>query len=555
MPNFYNIQEFYGIQQHKDGSLLPTGTACDARNVDTSDGNLRLAKGFEKHISFAVGGTDKILKLIPARTSAGTVFYVVTADKIYVQDTSTWTAVYTFTVPAVAQVDYLQTKIGTDDYLIVATGKQQMVKIKLANHTASLFGTGSTTFTGTVSSYDAGTLSVTLSDELSDDALRHALSDGISINNYLHAVASASNTGGAGVVVLKDEPATAPEASDTVSIRGGGSTASCNYIDMYYSRLFSAGDPNAPSRLYWSAVAGNGRTIEDWLSVEGSVDASGGYVEVGDSDGDSILGFCVLSSSMLIFKQHSIWRLYGNRPSSYTLERVENTAETMSNASVIIKYDSPQWLTKDGIMYYDGTGVIPMNGGQKFLRNFVESIVSVSNSKGCYADNKLYYTCKVKNDSTYDDSIICYDIARQSFMIRDGFEVADIVADDGDLYIINGNRYVYKFLSGYTYDGNPINAYWNTQPTDLLQKYAKKQIKEILFRGKTGRIFFTIRDGAAKSYVRKDLFADNDGFVSVPSNTDLARVFEILIQNEQGSYFEITGGMDIIFEKEYRAKS
>ena len=79
MPNFYQIQSFTGIEQQADGALLPTTSARDARNCCTWDGNLSVAKGYVHHISAAVPGTGRVLKLIPLRGTSEK-FYVVTAD-------------------------------------------------------------------------------------------------------------------------------------------------------------------------------------------------------------------------------------------------------------------------------------------------------------------------------------------------------------------------------------------------------------------------------------------------------------------------------------------
>ena len=42
---WYSIPEWYGIQQQLDGTLLPITSAYDARNMETGDGNLSVAKG------------------------------------------------------------------------------------------------------------------------------------------------------------------------------------------------------------------------------------------------------------------------------------------------------------------------------------------------------------------------------------------------------------------------------------------------------------------------------------------------------------------------------
>ena len=547
MPQYYQIQEFLGIEQQKDSSLLPAGSAYDARNIDASDGNMRVAKGFVRHIVEAIPDSDKVLKLIVSRGTTPR-FYVVAAENIYAHDVGAWKIIHTFDRPlTTSQVDYLQTRIGADDYIIVATGETQMVKIKLSDNTAVPFGTGLYSFEGSLTAYDEAARIATLSAALSEEALRHAPLDGVTINGVWYAVATAEGA----TVTLRDAPEEAPAVGSMATVRGGGSDLKCNFIDMYYSRLFAAGDPDNPCRLYWSAVVGDGRSIEDWLAVEGSADASGGYVEIGESSGDPIVGLVLLSSQILIFKRYGVYRLYGDRPSTYTIERVENASRSMSNAGAVVKYDTPFYLTLDGINYYDGTGVLPMNNGVRFLRRFLSTVSSVANSKAIHQDNKLYFTCRVDPDKTSDDSIIVYDIGRGTFMIRDGFTVTDICAFDGRIYMLNEDRYVYEFDAGDSYDGKPIYAYWRTQPTDLNFKHATKKVKEMLFRGVDGVVNVTVRAGNNRAYSRKQVFSSqDDGFTSVLFRVNQARVFEIMFENVAGGQFGINGGVDILWEKE-----
>lgn len=541
----YKITEFLGIQQHKDGSLLPTGSAADCRNMVTFDGNLAVAKGYVKHISVAVPGTDRILRHIIVRGTTRT-DYVVTASNIYYFTGTAWSSVHTFS-PALTttQVDYLQTLIGSTDHLIIGTGAGQMVKINTSTHVATTFGTGALSFDGTVSSYNAGTLTITLSATLSAEAQRHAPLDGITVNGTWLAVASATST----TVVLTEAPAVAPASPNTATIRGGGSDASCNFIDMYKGRLFAAGDPSNTSRLYWSAVPGDGRTIEDWLVVTGSADASGGYVEIGDSAGDAITGIIALASEILIFKRYSFYRLYGESPSNFTVERVESFAEYMSNASAVVKYNKPFFITKSGLKFYDGTGVVPIDSGIRFINTFITSLNSVAQSKGVHADNVLYFSCKVSSASTYDDALIVYDIARQAYTIRDGFQIADITQFDGTIYLINDARYVYEFNSGTTYDGTIINAYWETQHTDMQAKAFLKQVNDILFRGGSGNMFVEVHFGANDIKQEQNMLASERYNVTrLTVETDQASMFWLKLMNVRGSYFEIKGGLSIFFQ-------
>jgi hypothetical protein len=547
--NSYRIQEFFGIQQQTDGTLLPATSAADARNIDTSDGNLSVAKGYVKYIATILPDTERVLKLIVAR-GATVKWYVVTAKKIYVWDSPTWTTVYTFsTTLTTTQIDYVQTQIGTDDYLIIATGETQMIKVKISTDAAESFGTGEYSYSGTVSSYNSGTKTVTLSGTLSAEAIRHAPLDGITINGTWHAVESATST----TVVLVDDPDPDPASPNAATIRGGGSNFSCNFCDMYFGRFFSCGDPTNPSRLYWSAVSGDGRTIEDWLSVEGSADASGGYVEIGDNGGDAIIGMTILSDRLMIFKRYSVYYLRGDRPSNYAVERVENFSERMSNASVVVKNNLPYYLTASGIQVYDGTGIVPINEGVRYLNSFFQTINSALQSKGVYAQNVFYFSCKVNSTAIYDDTIIVFDIARASYMIRNGFEIADMTVHDGIVYLINGSRYVYQFNSGTDYDGTAIDAYWITQKTDLSAKGVEKQISKVMFRADSGRLVLTLYgDGIVRDEIDRPLSDDKGGFVSIPVKFTKSRTIQMKIGNKAGSSFSIEGGIEATFLDETR---
>ena len=547
--NSYRIQEFFGIQQQTDGTLLPATSAADARNIDTSDGNLSVAKGYAKYIATILPDTERVLKLIVAR-GATVKWYVVTAKKIYVWASPTWTTVYTFsTTLTTTQIDYVQTQIGTDDYLIIATGETQMIKVKISTDAAEAFGTGEYSYSGTVSSYNSDTKTVTLSGTLSAEAIRHAPLDGITINGTWHAVESATST----TVVLVDDPDPDPASPNAATIRGGGSNFSCNFCDMYFGRFFSCGDPTNPSRLYWSAVSGDGRTIEDWLSVEGSADASGGYVEIGDNGGDAIIGMTILSDRLMIFKRYSVYYLRGDRPSNYAVERVENFSERMSNASVVVKNNLPYYLTASGIQVYDGTGIVPINEGVRYLNSFFQTINSALQSKGVHAQNVFYFSCKVNSTAIYDDTIIVFDIARASYMIRNGFEIADMTVHDGIVYLINGSRYVYQFNSGTDYDGTAIDAYWITQKTDLSAKGVEKQISKVMFRADSGRLVLTLYgDGIVRDEIDRPLSDDKGGFVSIPVKFTKSRTIQMKIGNKAGSSFSIEGGIEATFLDETR---
>ncbi|MBQ3106274.1 MAG: hypothetical protein IJC51_02195 [Eggerthellaceae bacterium] len=542
-PIWFAVPQWYGIQQQVDGSLLPVYTAYDARNMETGDGNLSVAKGFTKHINATVPGSDLILKLVVARGSGGQM-YVVTANNIYAYANGSWTSIYTFSPALTAtQVDALQTRIGTADVVLICTGDSQIVKIDTASNTATLFGAGLYSYQGTVASYDPDSLTIGLGSAMSDEAIRRALAYGVTYNDIpadVHDIPDNTH-------IVLTAALQAPAVGDSLVIRGGGSDAHCAYAELYANRMFAAGDPSAPFRLYWSAVPGDGRTVEDWLGVDGSYDASGGYVEVGDGSADAIIGLTALSNQLIVWKRYSVWRLYGDRPSTFTLERVDKESDLMSNAGVVVKYDAPYLLMPNGIYSYNGVSVVPADDGTRQLRRFFDDAKPyVGNSRAAFCNNRFYMSCRAGATAVdYDDTIIVFDIARGSYMIRDGFEIADLTAIGTDIFLINRSRYVYKFETGTTYDGAPISAYWLTQPIDFGKKMYRHQAMAI-YAHITGDEVHTTVFGDYLNHERSVTpFAIRAGYTTVRFQTDQSYFVQFEFRNVNGGAFTLHGGINV----------
>ena len=547
-PIWFQIPEWYGIQQQTDGTLLPVVSAYDARNMETGDGNLSVAKGFVKNILQAVPGSDHILKLIVAQGSGNT--YVVTSNKIYAyvyeNDAWSWKVIWTFDSELTSkQVDALQTRISTTDTILVATGDSQMVKIDTEANTAAAFGAGLYSYEGTVSAWDEESSTITLGAAMDDEAMRRALCYGVIYNESVYA--DVYDVPDSTHIVLEAALVSPPEAGNSITIRGGGSDESVAYTELYSNRLFAAGDPAAPFRLYWSAVPGDGRTIEDWLSVDGSYDASGGYVEVGDGSADEIIGLTALSNQLLIWKRYSVWRLYGDRPSNYTLERIDKYSDIMSNAGVVVKHDAPYLLMPNGIQTYNNVSVVPVDGGSKPLRRFFDAKPDVSNSRSACWDNRFYMTCKCATTSQtgYDNAIIVYDVARNSYMIRDGFEIADLTAVGSHIYLINGSRYVYEFEQGESYDGVDIEAYWLSQPIDFGKKMCRHQAMGMFMHITGDPVSIKVYGDYLDHTKLVTPVTARAGYTTARFQTDKQYFIQFKFSNTDGGIFTLHGGINV----------
>ena len=90
---------------------------------------------------------------------------------------------------------------------------------------------------------------------------------------------------------------TPPEGNTTGGARG-------KYISVYKDSLFLYGDPDNPSRLYYSA---GGDRISDF-----SVSSGGGFIDVSKNDGQKGTGLIVFKNSLLVFKEGSIYQFSFN---------------------------------------------------------------------------------------------------------------------------------------------------------------------------------------------------------------------------------------------------
>ncbi len=93
----------------------------------------------------------------------------------------------------------------------------------------------------------------------------------------------------------------------------GGNPPTCSIVVLHNERLFMSGDSSHPNRVYYS----NAFNIEQWDSQLG-----GGYIDIPSFDGGIITGVTSLYSDLLVFKEYSLYRIYGTYPGEFAVEKV-----------------------------------------------------------------------------------------------------------------------------------------------------------------------------------------------------------------------------------------
>lgn len=331
---------------------------------------------------------------------------------------------------------------------------------------------------------------------------------------------------------------------DGESVTAFGSAEGCSdmpvsFLTMYRGRLFAAGDPENPDRLYYSVLPGSGRTVEDWGYVEASPAVEGGHTEVGSIGGDPIVAIKALSNQLLIFKKNSLYRLIGDRPSNYTIEHIDADMPTTRHTSIAVYGDMLYFVTRDGLYYYNGVTVRPCPD-----MRLIKSIMARAELAKCRAvivGGKLYFNYT----SGMDDEMMVYDLEERKYMRRNGFDISELAAIGGKLIMINRKRILYEFGDSTSYDGEPIEAFWRTPYTDLGDKAAIKSPRMLYLRGRGDGIKVEIELDGKKSAYYAPLKKAGGGEVTELPVFNEGRCLGLTFSNVNGGFFELTGGVEL----------
>lgn len=341
-------------------------------------------------------------------------------------------------------------------------------------------------------------------------------------------------------------------AAETATAFGSAeqlSDLSVNFVELYYSRLFSAGNASYPSRLYYSQAPGDTRSLENWTSAEESENVGGGHVEVG-TDSDPITGLFALSNQLLIFKRDSLYRLLGDRPGNYRILPVNGTMQQPVHTACARVGDVLYFLTEGGMYYFDGQTVQRKADAEK-----VSGLLGGANLSACSAAacrDRLYFAFREAAGDGANDAILVYDLARGVYMIRRGFLARGIGAAGGTLYLLNGSGYVCRFDEGDTYDGARIDAYWKTPMTDLDAKSVSKRLEELYLRGSGGILSVEAVSESGTVYNERLMPGGGERILEMGLIGE-GRAFQLVFRNVNGSRFTIDGGVELLLDLQRRA--
>ena len=149
--NSIKIQQFYGIQQQQDGSLLDMQTAENAVNMETEDGNLTVAEAFRTVVS-SIGTVEDeqwVALFAFERETSNDVLIACSNKRILGCSTDYTTPATWQTLVAVGTEGYTPAsdpsafdaqlaRIWNTDYVLIATGGTPIIKAPINMMAAAL---------------------------------------------------------------------------------------------------------------------------------------------------------------------------------------------------------------------------------------------------------------------------------------------------------------------------------------------------------------------------------------------------------------------------------
>ena len=464
MRKIYRIDMFKGLDLSQDENALESGYSADACNMDTRDGSLTVAGGYERYSKEPIPGGAPIGRLIVFRHGEGERMVATDSEAVYAYVNGQWEQIHVFPAPLKNnRIDTIEARVGDTDCLLLACGEHPVIQ------------------------YDGGAASV------------FGTEDGDS----LHPV---------------------------------------NYLAMYSGRLFAAGNPASPDRLYWSALPGDGRNITHWGAVEASPAVEGGHTQVGSVGGDPITGLKALPNQLVIFKRHSIYRLIGDRPANFVIEPVEALSGSQSHTSTVASGGAAYFINSAGLHMFNGVAVQQAPQAHR-IRRLIEQ-ADIRDARAALSGETLYILLKQGEQPV----MLQYDLQRRTFMQHKGFDATDLCANGDDLYMINQTRLIYRFGPFPTYDGEPIEAHWRTPLTDLYDKGGIKCLRELYLRGETddkeSALLIEASVGGHAATYRALLPNNPSEVLEIPLQNE-GRTFSLKFYNEAGGHFSLRGGVEL----------
>lgn len=247
----------------------------------------------------------------------------------------------------------------------------------------------------------------------------------------------------------------------------------CSFGVFGISRIFAAGDPNYPSRLYFSGVADQ-ITNFSWSNI------GGGYIDIYKDDGSEIRGIIPFQGGIIVFKDNAIYKFSFADDGTQLLEEITRAFGGISFRSIrAVENDIIFAAKKDGRLAFYSLGnqenyagsILRTNELSVKVENSLRDVTvsSLENSAAFYFNN-IYGCAVAKSGSSKNDRIWCLDTRFGAWVYWEGINAncfATFINSAGDENLYFGDEddsdVVKMFTSSKNDRGTAIDVNWATK--------------------------------------------------------------------------------------------
>jgi hypothetical protein len=128
------------------------------------------------------------------------------------------------------------------------------------------------------------------------------------------------------------------------------------YLAYHQGRIFAADD----FTLFYSAITAQGAQLE-------AFDAESATEPINPGDGQRITGLHSAHEMLVIFKERSIWALFGTNPATWDLRQIVSDIGCISHRSIVTVGGTTYWWSQEGPVSWDATSSPPEQIGKVLI--------------------------------------------------------------------------------------------------------------------------------------------------------------------------------------------
>lgn len=252
----------------------------------------------------------------------------------------------------------------------------------------------------------------------------------------------------------------------TSVVNVGGSPPTSPLIAAYKNHLFAV-DPTTPNRARFSDLD----NPDSWPALN--------FIDINSDDGDKLTAYeDGFRGRLLLFKERSIWQIYGDSVSNFTLDGPRSNYGAVNQEVVKIIGDLILFLSREGVVAYDGAGSVLAS---EKIDPDIKTINQTAIDQACaYVYRNEYGLSVPYSPSTTNNRILVWDSLRRAWMRDVGINAGafTIWAPSGIDLLYSGGAalpYLYEHeQDARNDDGVAIDAYYATKIWDFGYDVEKK---------------------------------------------------------------------------------